>query len=58
MTTICCQCQRTKEGNNWKRKFVRGEQRISHGYCPKCYRKVIEKISSHLPSDAIAAPLS
>lgn len=45
MTTICCVCHRTKSQVGWVKKRVSKRQhRLSHGYCPDCYRQTMEMI--------------
>lgn len=44
MTTVCCVCHRTKSGKSWmKKRKTKGEERVSHGYCPECYQATMER---------------
>lgn len=46
MTTICCVCKKVKCSKGWEDLEISFDDPISHGYCPKCYRKWIGEICS------------
>lgn len=46
MTTICCICQKTKSPNGWS-KNTHPEGILSHGYCPLCYSKFLNKLAGY-----------
>lgn len=45
MEKVCCGCHRVKKQNGWV-KMVKGQAlaKLSHGYCPECYRKAMQKV--------------
>lgn len=50
MRRICCVCLKIKSQNGWERGGSLKDGKISHGYCPKCYRELIAQI----PADVFA----
>lgn len=44
MQTICCLCHKTKHRNGWVKKLVPHSRKLSHGYCPRCFRKILKQI--------------
>jgi len=42
--TICCVCHKTKDLNGWLDQFLEQYKRLSHGYCPECFKKTITQI--------------
>lgn len=46
MRMICCMCHKTKSPKGWVREFKPQNAELSHGYCPKCYRKAMKKIAA------------
>lgn len=47
MQKICCVCKKTKNRNRWVKKLIASGKALTHGYCPQCYRQVIEKIEGY-----------
>lgn len=43
MKTVCCICEKTKNGNNWTNTTCDHNEVLSHGYCPECFQKIISK---------------
>lgn len=44
MQIVCCVCQRHKKNGVWVGSSSSvGEQRVSHGYCPSCYIKIMRR---------------
>ena len=42
MTTVCCVCRRIRGEQGWlERRRSQDEGRLSHGYCPECYRQAM-----------------
>ena len=41
MKTVCCICHKTKRGNAWIKGKTNGEK-LSHGYCPSCFKKAMK----------------
>ena len=44
MKTICCLCLKTKGQDGWEMQDHGQYKEFSHGYCPECYRKIMQKI--------------
>jgi len=44
MRTVCCVCKKTKCGDFWIWSWPRKNQKVSHGYCPKCFDKLLAAI--------------
>ncbi|MDH4320304.1 MAG: hypothetical protein OEV73_02280 [Desulfobulbaceae bacterium] len=45
MEKMCCVCHRIKKNNGWvKAGKVSAMSHFSHGYCPACYRKAMQKV--------------
>lgn len=42
----CCVCERVKTDRGWNYRFMSLEENnvFSHGYCPSCYRRAIDKL--------------
>jgi len=36
MITVCCVCQRIKQGDSWVEEAIPGGELPTHGYCPEC----------------------
>ncbi|PIP43108.1 MAG: hypothetical protein COZ12_02605 [Deltaproteobacteria bacterium CG_4_10_14_3_um_filter_60_8] len=51
MRRICCVCLKIKsEHGGWEKAGnVKGDE-LSHGYCPRCYRRLVDT----LPADIFA----
>jgi len=49
MTTVCCVCQRRKSGRGWTLRPAKAANvnRVSHGYCPQCYDRLMIQLASH-----------
>ena len=47
MQTVCCICHKTKTANRWVKSAHRCAKKISHGYCPRCFRQMMEKMRSY-----------
>ncbi|MGV1099593.1 hypothetical protein ACUUL3_09345 [Thiovibrio sp. JS02] len=45
MHVICCVCQKTKNRNHWVSKATPAGAKLSHGYCPRCYRQLLERMN-------------
>lgn len=41
MRTICCMCQRVKHQDDWLEAALKGQEPLSHGFCPECYEKTM-----------------
>lgn len=48
MQTVCCVCHKTKSQRGWIQKQAVKKGRISHGYCPECYRRSMEQAQGWL----------
>ena len=46
MQTICCVCQKTKNHNGWAKQAARSGAQFSHGYCPQCYKQMMERVEN------------
>ncbi|MEW6426724.1 MAG: hypothetical protein AB1568_01680 [Thermodesulfobacteriota bacterium] len=46
MQIVCCKCQRLKGKKGWSRRNPE-PGKISHGYCPKCYRETMVAIQRY-----------
>ncbi|HIJ91338.1 MAG: hypothetical protein OEV89_11765 [Desulfobulbaceae bacterium] len=46
MLVICCVCHKTKAHNRWAKQAAKSGAQLSHGYCPQCYRQMMEKIEN------------
>lgn len=46
MQVICCVCLKTKNHNGWKKQTARSGGQISHGYCPQCYKQMMERVEN------------
>ncbi len=44
MRRICCVCLKIKNKSGWEKAGVPQGIRLSHGYCPKCYREVVDNL--------------
>ncbi|MBU0482167.1 MAG: hypothetical protein KKG47_13810 [Proteobacteria bacterium] len=56
METICCSCNRIKLGEIWKKQLPGDRHKDqTHGYCPKCFAKMMKKIDSRFERQEIAA---
>ncbi|MBU0484977.1 MAG: hypothetical protein KKB30_10745 [Proteobacteria bacterium] len=55
METICCLCHKIKDEKGWSRQFVLKGKKLSHGYCPDCYRKTMEKVETHFYNQEMPA---
>ena len=47
MRVQCCVCGKTRKGVDWvqSQDADKGQDRVSHGYCPKCAAKAFRQIS-------------
>lgn len=52
MQTICCVCHKTKTENRWVRSGPPRGKNISHGYCPRCYRQMLEELNTYFANRA------
>jgi len=48
MQTVCCVCQKTKSQVGWIKKPARKESLVSHGYCPECFCREMERAQGWL----------
>ena len=48
MQKVCCVCAKTDNGSGWSREPLADYRRLSHGYCPDCYRRLMERINNLL----------
>ncbi len=55
MVTICCTCNRIKIGKTWKKKLPDNRNKMTHGYCPKCFAKVMEKVDTRIALEHVSA---
>ncbi|MEW6593585.1 MAG: hypothetical protein AB1413_01815 [Thermodesulfobacteriota bacterium] len=55
MQTICCICHRTKSDNRWIRSAQSRAKKVSHGYCPSCYRQLMEQVHSYFANRLLQA---
>ncbi|MBU0482579.1 MAG: hypothetical protein KKG47_15920 [Proteobacteria bacterium] len=55
MEIICCVCNRKKSAKGWIKQFPDRNKVQSHGYCPKCYRQVVEKVQARILREEAAA---
>ncbi|MBU4177337.1 MAG: hypothetical protein ACYC0O_13760 [Desulfurivibrionaceae bacterium] len=46
MQVICCVCHKTKNHKGWAKQAARSGVRLSHGYCPRCYRQMMEMVDN------------
>lgn len=46
MQVICCVCHKTKKAKGWTQQAARSGVPFSHGYCPQCYRQLLERIEN------------
>lgn len=46
MQVICCVCHKTKNHKGWAKQAARSGAQISHGYCPQCYRQMMEMVEN------------
>ena len=45
MEKMCCVCHRIKRVNGWVKVGKNmAVVKLSHGYCPACYRKTMQKV--------------
>jgi len=43
MITICCICKEVIKQCGWSRQVVSRDVKVSHGYCPDCYKNMMKK---------------
>jgi len=48
MKIVCCKCKRAKKGRRWTKSENTGEK-LSHGYCPACFKPVLKSARTHIP---------
>lgn len=46
VNTICCICHKTKSLYGWFDEFMEQYKKLSHPYCPECYRKIMERLQA------------
>lgn len=53
MLVQCCVCNKMRDRGRWKDPpdVERGEQEVSHGYCPSCAAKVFAEIRNRHQED-------
>jgi hypothetical protein len=59
MKLVCCACRRHNKNGEWVQLHELEEHRLSHGYCPSCYEKIIKRaelIALHSSSGRIRGP--
>lgn len=55
MQTVCCVCHKTKTEKRWVRSELPQAKNISHGYCPGCYRRMMEQVRSYFTNRLVQA---
>ncbi len=46
MTRMCCVCAKVEHEGQWRLGHRPSKnERVTHGYCPRCYLKVMEDIN-------------
>lgn len=50
MQTMCCVCQKTKSQAGWIQGRAEKKGRVSHGYCPDCFHRIMERAQDWLPA--------
>lgn len=48
MQTVCCVCQKTKSQAGWIQEQASNKGRVSHGYCPDCFHRTMERAQGWL----------
>lgn len=51
MQIICCVCHKTKNHKGWGKQAARSGAQISHGYCPQCYKQMMERVENFFVMD-------
>jgi ribosomal protein L37AE/L43A len=47
-TIVCAWCNRVRHGREWRtERGQRNGPSVSHGICPECYQRQIERLGSH-----------
>ncbi len=54
MTRQCCVCKMVYVDGKWVKKQISNNEEVTHGYCDRCFKKVMKKIhqSPALPTSA------
>jgi hypothetical protein len=56
MTRMCCVCSKVEHEGQWRFRHRPSEnERVTHGYCPQCYIKVMEDINRFISDKASRA---
>lgn len=50
MKTVCCVCHKTKTQTGWVQRQSGKEGKFSHGYCPDCFSRTMERAQGWLLS--------
>lgn len=48
MQTVCCVCRKTKGQSGWIQGQAENKARVSHGYCPECFHRTMERAQGWL----------
>lgn len=43
MKTVCCVCEKIKNGNSWIKSKRYHNKVLTHGYCPECFQEVLNE---------------
>ena len=55
METICCCCNRIKIGKSWKKQLPDDRKKTTHGYCPRCFAKMMDKVDTRIAQQVTVA---
>lgn len=55
MQTVCCICHKTKTEERWVHSGPPRTKNVSHGYCPRCYRRMMEQVQGYFTHRLIQA---
>ena len=48
MMTVCCTCQKVKTSGRWYAEKLPLKKKISHGYCPDCFKQIHIKLDKYI----------
>jgi len=54
MTRVCCVCNRIEEDGAWILPQGPVDGRVSHGFCPACYRRMLAAVEAEARALAAA----
>ena len=55
MRTVCCVCYKIKSEDGWVKQQKNRSRKLSHGYCPDCYRETMQRIERNCLAQGFAA---